>query len=328
MNRIEELKKIIDSLNDFAVVSHTSPDGDSMGSILSLYNLLIDLNKNVDVFVEGQAPNKFSYLNGFFNIKNINHSNSRYDCLFVLDCGDEDRLGECKDLLNKSDIIINIDHHITNTSFGNINIIDPNASSVGEMLFELYKNLNYNITNKISECLYTSIVSDTGGFKFSNTSSKTMRIVAELIDTGINFSNIYYRIMDLKTLNGIKLISKVTSTLKIYLDGKVATIKLTKQMLEECEATEDEAGELVNIVRDIENVEVGILIKEVDIDTYKISFRSKDYFDVKDIALKYGGGGHIKAAGCTIKNKSIDEIENEIVNEIKKAWVKYNEWNN
>lgn len=328
MNKLDELKKIIESQNDFAVVSHTSPDGDSMGSILSLYNLLLDLNKNVDVFVEGQAPNKFSYLNGFSNIKNINQSKIRYDCLFVLDCGDEDRLGDCKELIDKADIIINIDHHITNTAFGNINIIDSKASSVGEMLFELYKNLGYNISPKIAECLYTSIASDTGGFKFSNTSSKTMRIIADLIDIGINFTNIYYRIMDLKTLNGIKLISKVTSTLKTYLEGKVATIKLTKQMLEECEATEDEAGELVNIARDIENVEVGILIKEVDLDTYKISFRSKDYFDVKDIALKYGGGGHIKAAGCTIKNKTIDEIENELVSEIKKAWVKYNEWSN
>ncbi|WDC84007.1 bifunctional oligoribonuclease/PAP phosphatase NrnA [Caloramator sp. mosi_1] len=318
MNRLDELKKIIDSYNDFAVVSHTSPDGDSMGSILSLYNLLLDLNKNVDVFVEGQAPNKFSFLNGFYNIKNVNQFNNKYECLFVLDCGDEDRLGDCKELIEKADIIVNIDHHITNTNFGNINLVDSKASSVGEMLYEIYANLDFNITRIIAECLYTSIVSDTGGFKFSNTSSKTMKIIANLIDTGINFTNIYYRIIDLKTLNGIKLMSKVTSTLKTYLDGKVATIKLTKQMLEECEATEDEAGELVNIARDIENVEVGILIKEIDLDTYKISFRSKDYFDVKDIALKYGGGGHIKAAGCTIKNKKIDEIESEIINEIKK----------
>ncbi|WP_203636787.1 DHH family phosphoesterase, partial [Thermobrachium celere] len=163
---IERLKLVIETKNTFAVVSHTSPDGDSMGSILSFYNFLIEKGKRVDVFVEGQVPRKYLYLNGANEIKNVDLAQESYDCLIVLDCGDLDRLGECMPLTEKCDLIINIDHHITNTRFGNINIVDSNASSVGEMLYDIYLQLGHNISKNIAECLYTSIVSDTGGFKF------------------------------------------------------------------------------------------------------------------------------------------------------------------
>lgn len=317
MNNLNELKKILSENNSFAIVSHTSPDGDSMGSILSFYNILKEFKKNVDVFVDGQAPNKFNFLNGFNEIKQIENANIKYDCLIVLDCGDEERLGKCSDLLKKTNCIVNIDHHITNTKFGNINIVDVLASSVGEILYGIYKHFNFNISKNTAECLYTSIASDTGGFKFSNTTSKTLKTVADLIDLGIDFTTIYNKLFDVKTLNGIKLTSLVTQTIQLHLGGKVATMYLTKDMLNESGATEDEAGELVNIARDIENVEIGILIKEIDEGVYKISLRSKDYFDVKDIALKYGGGGHIKAAGCTIKNTSIENIIREVLDDIK-----------
>lgn len=317
MNNINELEKIISQNNSFAIVSHTSPDGDSMGSILSFYNILKGLKKDVDVFVDGQAPAKFSFLKGFNEIKQIENAKIKYDCLIVLDCGDEERLGNCSELLNKANSIINIDHHITNTKFGDINIVDDLASSVGEILYGIYKHFNYYISKNAAECLYTSIASDTGGFKFSNTTSKTLKTVADLIDIGIDFTTIYNKIFDVKTLNGIKLTTLVTSTIQLHLNGKVATMYLTKDMLNQSGATEDEAGELVNIARDIENVEVGILIKEVEEGVYKLSLRSKDYFDVKDIALKYGGGGHIKAAGCTIRNNTIEKIIKEILEDIK-----------
>ncbi|MCX7951798.1 MAG: bifunctional oligoribonuclease/PAP phosphatase NrnA [Clostridiales bacterium] len=317
MNEVNELEKLISNINSFAIVSHTSPDGDSMGSILSFYNILKELKKDVDVFVDGQAPRKFNFLNGFYEIKKIEDAKSRYDCLIVLDCGDEERLGNCSDLLEKANYIINIDHHITNTKFGDINIVDEFASSVGEILYGIYKHFKFNISKNTAECLYTSIASDTGGFKFSNTTPKTLKTIADLIDLGIDFTTIYNKIFDVKTLNGIKLTSLVTSTIQLHLSGKVATMYLTKEMLNQSGATEDEAGELVNIARDIENVEIGILIKEVEEGTYKLSLRSKDYFDVKDIALKYGGGGHVKAAGCTIKNTSIENIIREVLEDIK-----------
>ncbi|WP_243404855.1 DHH family phosphoesterase, partial [Thermobrachium celere] len=148
---------------------------------------------------------------------------------------------------------------------------------------------------------------------------KTMNIVSKLLEKDIDFTSIYYRLFDQKTLNGIKLTSLVVSTLRTYLNGKVAIMNLTKEMLELSGATEDEAGELVNIARDIENVEVGVLIKEIDKNVYKISLRSKDYVDVKDIALKYGGGGHVKAAGCTIKDKTIEQIETILLKDIEKS---------
>lgn len=138
------------------------------------------------------------------------------------------RLGDCIGLFDKASFVVNIDHHITNTRFGNINIINDGASSVGEMLFEIYKQLGYDISKNTAECLYTSILSDTGGFKFSNTTSKTMKIISEIIDLDINFTEIYDRLFNTKTLEGIKLTSLVTSTLELHLNGKVATMYLTK----------------------------------------------------------------------------------------------------
>lgn len=315
---LNKIGSIIKEKKDFAIVCHSSPDGDSLGSMLGLYSCLKEIGKNADVFIEDIFPEKYYFLPSINEISNIEVSKDKYDCLFVLDCGDLGRLGACKDIIYKCDTIINIDHHLTNDLFGHINYVDSNASSVGEIIYQLLKINGFEVSKNTAICLYTSIIDDTGGFKYSNTTSITLSIAGDLINTGINFSDINNRIFYVKTIPQIKLISKVTSTLKTFLNDKVAIIYLSKGMLEECNATEDDASEFVNFARDIAEVEVGVFIKEKDMKESRVSLRSKNYVDVREIAEKFGGGGHLRAAGCTVEG-SIQEAMQLIINEIDYA---------
>jgi phosphoesterase RecJ-like protein len=224
-------------------------------------------------------------------------------------------LGNIGEILYKSDKIVNIDHHLSNDLFGTINYVDCNASSVGEIIYQLLKINGMNISQKTAVCLYTSILTDTGGFKYSNTTSMTLSITGDLINTGINFSDIYNIVFDVRTIPQIRLISRVTSTLRTYLNDKVAIIFLSKSMFEECGAVEEDASDFVNFARDISGVEVGVFIKEKDNKTSRVSLRAKNYVDVRAIAEKFGGGGHLRAAGCTIEG-SIEQAIQLIVNEI------------
>jgi bifunctional oligoribonuclease and PAP phosphatase NrnA len=311
-----EIGKLIKEENNFAITSHTSPDGDSIGSLLGLYNALKEINKDADMFIDDSLPEKYSFMPKFNEIKQLENAKKRYRCLFVLDCGDENRLGSCKELISRSDIVINIDHHISNSLFGNLNIVDKNASSVGEMIYQLIKINGLDVSKDTAMCLYTSILTDTGGFKYSNTTSMTFSIVGDLINNSFDFSEIYNRVFDVKTIEQVRLMAKVSSTLETFLDNKIGVISLTQNMLKECNASEEHASDFVNIVRDINEVEIGVFIKEVDNTTCRVSLRSKKYVDVRRIAEVFGGGGHIRAAGCTIK-QTLEESKAIIIKEIQ-----------
>lgn len=312
-----EIGKLIKEHKKFALICHTSPDGDSLGSMLGLYNFLTEYGKNADVYVEDKIAEKYCFLPGITEINNIDTLSNTYDVLFALDNGDVERFGSCKKLLECSNIVINMDHHLTNGMYGNINYVDTAASSVGEIVYQLLKQNGFSVSMNTAACLYTSIISDTGGFKYSNTTSATMTIAGELLDTGINISEINNNVFDVKTVPQVKLISHVTSTLNTYYEGKVAAIYLSKEMLRLSEAGEEDAGDFVNYARDIIGVEVGLFIKEKSDHISRVSLRSKNYVDVRKIAEKFGGGGHLRASGCTIEGnveKALSLILNELNN--------------
>ncbi|KRQ86993.1 Bifunctional oligoribonuclease and PAP phosphatase NrnA [Caloramator mitchellensis] len=316
---LNEIGKLISEKCNFAIISHYSPDGDAIGSSLGLYNALKEIGKNVDIFIPDNLPNRFSYLPLFDEIKNQKQYKENYECILVLDCGDEDRLGEFVDILKHTDLVINIDHHISNTLYGNINYVDSNASSVGEIIYNLLKLNGYDISKNTACCLYTSIISDTGGFKYSNTTSMTFNIAGDLINTGIDFPEINRILFDTKSVNQIKLLSLVTSTLEMHNDDKLALIYMTRDMLNKSGASEDDASEMVNLARDIETAEVGVFIKEIDDKVFRISLRSKNIVDVRLIAEKFDGGGHVRAAGCTIKG-DFAEVKKRLIDEILSQW--------
>lgn len=316
----DEIGKILKEKDNFAILTHISPDGDAVGCSLGLYNALKGNGKNVCVIIDDKFPERFEFLPGSKSVLEYKNDIKNYDVVLALDCGDLDRTGNSKKLFECAKISINIDHHVTNTKFASLNIVEPNASSTGEIIYKLLKAEGYTISKNIAECIYTSILTDTGSFKYSNTTSKTMSVVGELIDYGIDFTAISDLVFASRTLEQVKLMSKVSSTIELYFDGKVSLLTLSNEMLKECGAKEEDSGEMVSIARDIKGVEVGIFIKEKSKDVYKISMRSKKYFDVKDIALAFGGGGHVRAAGCTIEG-TLNEVKNKVLNKIHECLV-------
>lgn len=308
--------EIIKNNEKFAITSHVSPDGDNLGSILGLNCLLKELGKKSDVFIDDNLPERYSFLPDYNNIKK-DFTSEEYDYIFVLDCGDLERTGKFNKLIGNKNIVLNIDHHISNSLFGNLNIVDTNASSTGELLYQIFKINGFNISYNTAVCLYNSIISDTGGFRYSNTTSMTHSIAGDLINTGINFTEINNMVFEKHTKSQLKLMSRVLETLEMYDDNSIAVLSLFPEMLIECGASEDEASEFVNFARDIDNVKVGVFIKEKENGICRISLRSRSDADVRLVAEAFGGGGHIRAAGCTI-NSNYEFAKKTIVREISK----------
>lgn len=311
-----QIGNIIRDNRSFAIISHTSPDGDNVGSMLALYSILLNEGKQVDVFNDDPVPDRYLFLPYSDKIRPISEVKN-YDCVFALDCGDSERLGKSKELIGRSGIVANIDHHVSNDMYGTINLVVTTASSTGEVLYDIFTENGFKINRDIAACLYTSILTDTGGFKYSNTTGKALHIAGDLIQTGIDFPKIYSDIYDKKSIAQVRLMSRVVETLDIACSGKAAFLTLFHSMLEECDAVEEDASEFINISRDIEGVEVAVLIKEKASQSYRISLRSKTSVDVRLIAESFGGGGHIRAAGCTIEG-SYEETKKALFNEIRK----------
>ncbi|HEY8361348.1 MAG TPA: bifunctional oligoribonuclease/PAP phosphatase NrnA [Tissierellaceae bacterium] len=311
----DAFKYILNSKNIY-IASHVQPDGDNIGSLLALGMALLKLEKDVYILKSDIIPSDFSFLPNIELIKDYDGADD-IDLFIAIDSSDEERLGKNRDLLSKSKLTINIDHHISNTRFGDINIVDENASSTGELIFEFIKFMNISIDEKIATCLYTAISTDTGSFMYSNTSAKAHEIAAELIRFGADTENININIYQNKSLERIKLFIKTMNNLEFYFDNKVALVSITQKMLEDCNASMEDSEGIISFVRGISPVEIAVLLKELSDNEIKISMRSKRYVDVSSICYNFGGGGHIRAAGCTIYD-SLEKAKALIINEIKK----------
>lgn len=298
LDKIVELIKIKQS---FAMICHTSPDGDSLGSMIGLWHFLTDAGKTADIYVDDSVPDRYCFLPGISEIKTTAGLQRTYDVLFALDNGDPKRFGSCGKLMDCAEVVINLDHHLTNDQYGDINYVDTEASSVGEILYELMVQCGNPISVEAATGLYTSILSDTGGFKYANTTPKTMRTAAELIVLGVDFPSIANDVFEKKTLPQVMLVSEVASTVKTYFNGKAASVVLTTEMLKRAGAVEEDAADFVNLARNLSGVEVGIFVKEKSEGVSRVSLRSQTNADVRKIAERFGGGGHMRASGCTIE---------------------------
>jgi len=311
-------ESIVSSLKNkdcFSIIAHVSPDGDAIGSSLALYNALKQLGKTCKVFIDDKLPQKYSYLPGFENISSKD-AEIEYGNVVVLDCGDIDRCGIFKKTVESADFSINIDHHITNKGYGMLNLVLPDASSVGEILYGIICDMGVKINKDIAECLYTSIASDTGGFRYSNTKPQTHSIAGKLIKTGIDFSSISSRLFDEKSVIQAKLLAAVLGTLEMHFEGKVALLYLSREMMAKCGATDDDAEDFVNFARDIDTAEVGIMVKQKEDGSCRVSLRSKSKVDVSKVAEAFSGGGHVRAAGCTI-NAPLNEAINMLLRKLE-----------
>lgn len=314
---IDQIIEILMKSNRIAVTFHESPDGDSLGSSLALLNGLRSINKDVYIICKEHIPETFLFLPSSNEINgSCTGLKENTDCLVALDCGNTSRLNANINWSNKNFTAINIDHHLSNDNYGDYNLVDTKAAAVSEIIYKLLLSMKINIDVNIAACLYTSILTDTGSFRHSNTTAETHRIAGELISTHLDFSSIHRKIFDNRKFNMIKLEGLVVNDMELNQNQKLSIMRVTKEMADKAKVIDFDSAEIISIGLQVDSVEVAVLIKEKE-NGVKISLRSKEYVDVRKIAEKFGGGGHIRAAGLSM-NLPLKEAEAVIVKEIEK----------
>lgn len=323
---LREVLSVIAHNNNICITSHINPDGDSIGSVLAL-GLALRRNgyDNITLFIPDEIPKNLLFLPGVDLIKK-EITAEKIQTLIALDCGDLERIGINKISLSSIDTIINIDHHITNTSFGNINIINPDSSSTGEMIYEILKFMKVEIDRDIATSIYAAISSDTGSFKYDNTSPITHIIASNLLSIGIDINEININLYQSRSIEKTNLLIASLNTMEIFKEGRIALVIVTREMIKSCNATISDADTIIDFIRDIDGVEVACILKEVEDNVIKVGLRSKNYVDVSIIAKCFNGGGHMKASGCTI-HSSIEQGKLLILKEIENSVGWLYEWN-
>jgi len=306
-------KKIWDKIKDsdnIVLISHVNPDGDALGSSLSMYNILKKMGKNVSVVNMTDLASYLDFLPNYDKVKKT--LPNKIDLMISFDCGSFDRLG----IEEKPSFLINIDHHISNTNYGDINLIED-AASTSQVVFNILEANGIEIDKDSATCIYTALVTDTGNFQYESVTDEVFRVASELVKCGVKPDFISKMLYERDRLSRLRFIAKALDTLELYLEGKVGIVEVTNELMAKTGAIKDDTDGLVNMVRKLEPVEVAIMLREEENGDIKISMRSKNYVDVSKIAVKYGGGGHIRASGATITNKTFSEIKKMLLEDIK-----------
>lgn len=308
---VEEIKKA----ESIVVLTHETPDGDAIGSSLAMYNALKQIGKNVDVIIP-ECPRNFNFLTGYNEIKKEGKI-TNYDLAITVDCATIERLNGWQDYFDRANATINIDHHTKNGMFADYNYVNPASPACAQILIIVLEALNIKINKEIGECLLTGIITDTGGFKYQGVSSETFQFVAWLMQAGVNVSNVYKKALQIKTKSSFELEKIAMNRLEFLEDGKIAFTYITKQDEISVNAEPGDHEGIVEKGRNVEGVEVSAFLRQIEDKTYKVSLRANDYVNVSDVAMVFGGGGHVKAAGCKI-NGTPEQIKTTLVKVIKK----------
>ncbi len=317
MNILEE--KLL-SAKKVAITGHVNPDGDCIGSVLAIYNYISTVYPEIKLsaYLE-EFSDKFMFLKNSENIKQSVEEDEEFDLLICVDSADIQRLGFSEVLLQKSKESINIDHHVTNTKFTDETCLEADASSTAEVIYTLLNK--EKIDKAVAECLYTGMVHDTGVFRYSCTSPKTMRIAADLMEKGIDYTTIVDESFYEKSYLQNQILGRTLLESILILDGKCIFSYVNRKMMNFYEVTKKDLDGIIEQLRQTRGVEVAIFLYEVETQKYKVSLRSKTKVDVSKIAAFFGGGGHVRAAGCTMDG-TVHDIVNNISMHIEQALLK------
>ena len=302
------LSDILKDVKSVGITGHIRPDGDCTGSVLALYNYIVENmpETDVDLYLE-QPGSEFYYLKNIDKIKNT-PEDKKYDVFFVLDCSSLDRIEPFISCFNNASKTVCIDHHVSNTGFTDLSKIEPQASSACEVL---YGTMDADkISRNVAECIYTGIIHDTGVFKYSCTSKKTMEIAGEMMEKGIDYSDIIDNTFYKKTYVQNQILGRALLESVLFYDGKCIFTTVTIDEMEFYGVTGRELGGIVEQLRLTDGVEVAIFLYQTGEEEYKVSLRSKKKIDVAAIATQFGGGGHVRAAGCDMQGSMYDVINN------------------
>lgn len=314
--KFNQLEDLIKNSTKILIMSHINPDGDALGSTSSMYTTIYEnFKKRADILVIGHLPNCYKFLSNIETAKFEFDTSMVYDLVITLDVASLDRLANHQILFEKAIHTINIDHHKTNSNFGEVNVVNPKASSTGEVLLNIFNEQNWKISLDSAIGLYTAILTDTGGFRYENTSENVFLSAAQLVKIGINPNEIYKNCYEKKSKDFVMFQNACINKAEFLFNNKVAYTVVYKKDLEKYQAKDDFTEGLVETLRAIDSTEISFIAKEIDSKSTKISMRSKTK-DVAAICAEYGGGGHTFAAGCLIKS-GVDKAIKKILKTIE-----------
>ena len=312
--RLEEQLRGVSSV---AIAGHIRPDGDCVGSCLAVYNYITTYfpQIRVQVFLE-PIPTIFHFLQGAAQIQEASATDEVFDLCIVLDCGDTGRLGDAVKFYTSADHTVCIDHHVSNQSFADVNLIVPDASSTCELVYGVLEP--ERITKSIAECIYTGMIHDTGVFQYSCTSKSTMEIAGRLMDMGIDYPSIVDKTFYEKTYAQNRVLGQALLKSRLYEDAKCIGSVITREEMEQFSVLPKHLDGIVSQLRVTKEVEVAIFLYGLEEGSYKVSTRCKgDTVDLSQIAMKYHGGGHKKAAGFTLQGDDPWALIEQIVADVK-----------
>lgn len=316
MKRIGELK----DAKKIAVGGHVRPDGDCVCSVMALYRYLSKelTEAEIDVYLE-QPPAVFRVLQGIDDIKSEFNNKETYDIFFALDTNDE-RLGDALPIFRRARRRVNIDHHISNRGCGDVNVVEPERSSTAELLYDLMEP--ELIDEEIAKAVYIGIAHDTGVFRYSNTSPRTLQIAAKLLSFGFDFSDLIEKTYFEKTYVQTQIMGRAVLESMRFMNNRCIFSVVTRRMMEFYQVGPKDLDGIVNQLQVVKGVDCAIFMYETGTLTYKVSMRSNGLVDVAKVAVKFGGGGHVRAAGCTMNGTYHDNINNlsrEIAIQLKRG---------
>lgn len=313
--KLEAIAKVLSKAGSVAILPHLNVDGDALGASLALALALSSNHCQAHVLIEEDVPATLDFLPGLELIKRS--PEGRYQVALNIDNGDINRLGERLAVYQDAEMRLSVDHHATNKVEADISYVDTGAAATGEIIYRLLTEyMGIPVTKDIALCLYTAIITDTGGFRFSNTTPETMVIAGELMKTGIDFTNANKKVFDRISYAKLFLMKQTMNSLKLLLDGKLAVSYLRWDDLSSFNAKLEDSEGLVNIGRNLEGVEVSLFLREEKPGNFKGSLRSNEYVDVSKIAEKFGGGGHKRAAGFSAEGE-LEDIVKSLADAIK-----------
>ena len=307
---MEQILQHIKTHQRILIASHAEPDGDCLGSLVALGLALGKLDKTITLFNSSPIPAVYRFLPGVERIVKQIKEAKEYDLAVVLDCGDILRVGEDSSVVEQIPILINIDHHVSNTGFGDIQLIDTNACATAELVYRLIEALEIPFDKAIATAIYLGILTDTGSFRFSNTNPAAFAISKAMIDIGVEPHTVAQRVFGTYSLGRIKLLNMALNSIEISENGKLSLMTISRSMLNSTGTSTEDIDGLINYARRIEDVKVAALIHEIkngagkftNMNRYHVSLRSDSTVDVAKIANKFGGGGHTSAAGFQIES--------------------------
>lgn len=310
---LTEITGAIDKAHKIMLVAHIQPDGDTLGSCFALKVMLEKKGKDVFICCDGEMPSRYQELLPADMLRNPLNVNETVDLAIAVDCADSARLGRCLKLFKNAKTTANIDHHVTNDSYAQLNHVCE-ASSVGEIIFELMRHCGIEPDERSAQYLYIAISTDTGNFTYSNTNRKCLTYVAEMVEL-FDLRNTADVLFRRRSLVATQLIGRAISRLEIFAGGRITFVTLLESDLKELSAHSSDCESIVDFAREIEETQAAVFFRELP-HGVKISFRSKGSIDVGAVAALYGGGGHAGASGCQASG-NLDEVKKTVLEKLK-----------